>query len=176
VQRHVKHVVGVLVAVFAMTLALAVTSAPAQAAGDDYPYRTDTTNRVDPWTFTRRQCVSFAAWRLAQRGSTTVALVRSWGNAKDWDNHAANRHMRITTTPKVGAIAQWNAYEKSWTYTAGVRQPTGWMRSGAYGHVAVVKIVHTDGTVTVEQYNGDGHRSYGTKRVKAPRYLYIGIR
>lgn len=174
-QRHVKHLVGVLVAVFALTLALAMSSTPAQA-GNDYPYRTDTTNRIDPWTFTRRQCVSFAAWRLAQRGSGVVSLIEGWGNARDWDNHAASSHIRITSVPKVGAIAQWNAYERNYTYTAGVRTPTGWMRAGSYGHVAVVQTVHVDGTVTVEQYNGDGSRSYGTKRIKAPRYLYVGIR
>lgn len=175
-HRHLKHVVAVLVvsltAVFAMTL----TSSPAQAAGNDYPYRADTTNRVDPWTFTKRQCVSFAAWRLAQRGYRTVVLVKGWGNARDWDNHAAARRIKVTTVPRVGAIAQWNANERSNTYTAGVKKPTGWMRSGSYGHVAVVKAVYPDGTVLVEQYNGNGGRTYGTKRVKAPRYLYIGMR
>jgi surface antigen len=180
VQRHVKHVVGVLLAgltmTFALTFALAFAAAPAQAAGNDYPYRYDTTSRIDPWTFTRRQCVSFAAWRLAQRGSAVVAIVRGWGNAKDWDNHAANRRIRVTTVPKVGAIAQWNAAERSSTYTAGVSRPTGWVQAGSYGHVAVVRTVHTDGTVTVEQYNGTGDRSYSTKRLKAPRYLYIGLR
>ena len=36
---------------------------------DDYPYRNQSDYyAIDKWGFTERQCVSFAAWRLAQHG------------------------------------------------------------------------------------------------------------
>jgi surface antigen len=49
------------------------------------------------------------------------------------------------------------------------------MRAGAYGHVAWVQHVHTDGSATVAHYNGTGSRTFSTSRVKAPRYLYVGV-
>ena len=36
--------------------------------------------------------------------------------------------------------------------------------------------VHADGSATVAHYNGTGTRTYSTARVKAPRYLYVGVR
>jgi surface antigen len=49
------------------------------------------------------------------------------------------------------------------------------MSAGAHGHVAWVQHVHTDGSVTVAQYNGAGSRAFSTARVRAPRYLYVGV-
>jgi surface antigen len=143
---------------------------PASASGDDYPYRADRVNRADRWGFTTRQCVSFAAWRLAQRHHP-ISNASGWGSAYRWDNVAHARGVTITGRPKVGAIAQWNAYERSAYYspTGGV----GSFRAGGYGHVAYVSGVYGDGSVRVEQYNVAGTRTYSAMRVKAPRYLYL---
>lgn len=146
-------------------------AAPAHAAGNDYPYRTDTTNSGDPWSFTKRQCVSFAAWELSQEHHAISNKGGSWGNASHWGVAAKARGIHISTSPKVGAIAQWDANQSSPYYPAG--GGTGYLRAGAYGHVAVVTHVYADRSVIVEQYNMNGNRAYSTMHVKAPRYLYI---
>jgi surface antigen len=164
VQRRVLVVLALLVGLFSVAL-------PASAAGDDYPYRGDQIQRADRWGFTTRQCVSFAAWRLAQHGHTISNAGNAWGSAYHWDNTAKARGIRITTAPKVGAIAQWNAGESSRWYPAS--GGTGTITAGSYGHVAYVRAVYSDGSVLVEQYNISGNRSYSQMHLRAPRYLYI---
>ena len=162
----------VLAAAVGSALLGTVVQAPAaQASGDDYPYRTDTTQSSDPWGFTKRQCVSFAAWELKQHGTEIKNSTQRWGSALNWDDAARRLGKRITTVPKVGAIAQWNANERSAYYPAG--GGTGTIQAGSYGHVAYVTAVYGDGSVRIEQYNMSGNRSFSVMRVKAPRYLYI---
>lgn len=144
---------------------------PALATGDDYLYRTDTTQASDPWGFTKRQCVSFAAWELKQRGHPLSNAGNVWGNASHWDDTARARHFVVTTTPKIGAIGQWNGYERSTYYPAS--GGSGYLQAGYYGHVAVVIRVYADKSVQIEQYNISGNRSYSTMHVRAPRYLYL---
>ena len=159
-----------LTAVLLAALSL-VTAPAAHATGDDYPYRTDTTQSADPWGFTKRQCVSFAAWELKQHGKTISNASQHWGNARDWDEAARRLGRTVTTRPKVGAIAQWNAGERSAYYPAG--GGTGTLTAGSYGHVAYVTAVYGDGSVRVEQYNMSGNRSFSAMRLRAPRYLYV---
>ncbi len=143
----------------------------ARASGGDYPWRTNTTNTADPFGFTKRQCVSFAAWELYQHGHRISNATQHWGSADHWDDAARALGKVVTTRPKAGAVAQWEPYEKSTYYpsTGG----TGWIQAGAYGHVAYVTGVYSNGSVRVEQYNLFGSRSYSAMRVRAPRYLYI---
>lgn len=159
-------VLGLLTALLSPLLAT-----PAGASGDDYPYRLDQIQRSDRWGFTTRQCVSFAAWRLAQRGHPISNSGNAWGSAYHWDDTARARHVTISTRAKIGAIAQWNAFERSTWYapTGG----TGIVTAGGYGHVAYVRWVYSDGSALVEQYNMSGTRSYSQMRVRAPRYLYL---
>jgi surface antigen len=166
VKRHALVVLALLAGLLGL-------AAPAHAAaGDDYPYRTDQTNHSDRWGFTMRQCVSFAAWRLAQTGHPLSNSTQGWGSAYKWDDVARARHLTVTTRPKVGAVAQWNGGERSpWYAPSG---GVGTLTAGPYGHVAWVRWVYSDGSVLVEQYNMSGDRSYSTMRVKAPRYLYLG--
>jgi surface antigen len=145
---------------------------PASAAGNDYPYRGDAVSRSDKWGFTTRQCVSFVAWRLAQKHRPLSNATQKWGNAGHWDETARARKVVVTTKPKVGAVAHWNPHEKSRFYPSG--GGTGTLTAGAVGHVAYVAAVHSDGSVRIEQYNLSGNRSYSVMRVKAPRYLYLG--
>ncbi len=157
--------------VLALLAGLMAMALPAQAAGDDYPYRGDTVNRADRWGFTTRQCVSFAAWRLEQRGHAIHNTSNFWGNASHWDDAAHAKHLTISRTPRVGSVAQWNAGERSTWYPAS--GGTGTMSAGSYGHVAYVKAVYSDGSVLIEQYNMSGNRSYSQMHVRAPRYLYL---
>ena len=163
-------------AVLATTVLAAVlgTGMPAQAASvDDYPYRTDTSQTADRWGFTKRQCVSFAAWRLAQHAHTISNSRQHWGSALHWDETARSLGDLVSYTPRIGTIAQWNAYESSAYYGGGSLTPNGTMRAGGYGHVGYVTRVWADHSVTVEQYNMNGARSYSSVHVKAPRYLYV---
>jgi surface antigen len=161
-----------LLATAAMALPLA---SPAAATGNDYPYQAYTNNVNDRWGFTVRQCVSFVAWREAQAGRTMNNSVQRWGNALAWDTTAARLGVRISTRPVVGAIAQWNANERSAWYANGSTTPNGYVQAGGYGHVGYVRAVYADGSALVEQYNMFGNRSFSTMRLKAPRYLYDGV-
>lgn len=164
--------------------ALVVLEDPASAAGtatsrtpaarDDYPYRHDTTGAADRWGFSRRQCVSFAAWRLAQQGTPVSAAA--WGSALRWDDAARRAGRRISARPVVGAVAQWNAGERSAYYSPGATRPSGTITASRHGHVGVVRTVYADGSVQLEQYNLRGDRRWAVARLTAPRYLYIGVR
>lgn len=149
-------------------------SQTAQPRGvDDYPYRTQTDfYAIDRWGFTQRQCVSFAAWRLAQHGHA-IDNRDKWGSAYTWDDTARRLGIGISAKPRVGAVAQWNAHESGAYYGKGSAKPNGRFTAGGYGHVGWVKQVYADGSVLVEQYNLGGDRSYSVMRVKAPRYLLI---
>lgn len=165
--RRLSAVLTLVLALFG----LALGAPSASASGDDYPYRSDSTQSADPWGFTKRQCVSFAAWELKQHGTTISNASQRWGNARDWDDAAKRLGKRVTSTAKVGAIAQWNAGERSTYYPAG--GGTGTLTAGSYGHVAYVTNVYGDGSVRIEQYNMSGNRAYSAMRVRAPRYLYV---
>jgi surface antigen len=130
-----------------------------------YPWATDTSGGHDPWGFTKRQCVSYVAWRLARVGRPVYAR-QGWGSASGWDDVARRRGVTVTTRPAVGSVAQWNAGESS-------RVPHGTFTAGAYGHVAWVTAVYADGSVQVSQYNGTGTRSWSSMRVFAPRFLRL---
>ena len=166
-----RLLVGLTTAVSLMTL----VASPASASGDDYPWRTSTSNSLDTWGFTQRQCVSFVAWREAQAGRAMSNAQQQWGSALNWDEAAARLGVAVGTRPVVGAIAQWNAYERSPWWANGSSTPNGYIQAGAYGHVGIVKQVNSDGSAIVEQYNLSGNRSYSLTRVKAPRYLYDGV-
>jgi surface antigen len=141
---------------------------------DDYPYRTQSDfYAIDKWGFTERQCVSFAAWRLAQHGRA-INNSDNWGSAYTWDDTAKRLGYTVTSRAHVGAVAQWNAHETGAYYSKGSATANGKFTAGGYGHVGWVKYVYADGSALVEQYNMGGDRSYSVMRVKAPRYLLIG--
>jgi hypothetical protein len=121
--------------------------------GDDYFLR-GTTRRVDPFLFYARYCTSFAAWRVNQHGTPFTNGYRGvrWGNAEHWDNAARAVGVRVSRRPRRGDVAQWNPW-----------------RSGARaaGHVAFVRKVHRDGTITVEEYNWERPLRFGRRRIPA---------
>ena len=171
-MRPARRLLAVVTFVTALAAPL-VAAAPLAYASDDYPYRTDTTQAADPYGFTKRQCVSFAAVRLAQHRHA-ISNAQQWGSAYHWAVTARARGIVVSTRPVVGAIAQWNAGERSPFYANGSRTVNGWVQGGDFGHVGYVSAVYSDGSVAIEQYNMSGARSYSTMHVKAPRYLYIG--
>jgi surface antigen len=120
--------------------------------GNDYPYAASSTSGVDAWNYYNRQCTSFSAWRLNQDGIEFHNQYRGqhFSHAHTWDDAARAAGLAVNSTPKQGAVAQWNA--ASW--------------NGNYGHVAYVAAVHNDGYVTVEEYNYTAY-AYGTRRIPA---------
>ncbi len=61
-----------------------------------------------------------------------------WGDAQTWDDAARASGYRVDHTPKPGAIAQWDSYAGG---------------SGWYGHVAIVKSVNANGSITIVEMN-----------------------
>ena len=171
-MRQIRRLLVLLVAVFALS---GVTAAPAGAVGDDYPWRLDQSWSADKFGFTKRQCVSFVAWRMAQRRHPLNNATQKWGSALTWDDTARRLGYGVGRKPVAGSIAHWNAGEAAAYYSKGSTRPNGTMRAGAYGHVGYVQGVYADGSVSVAQYNGLGTRTYSTMRVKAPRYLYVSV-
>ena len=169
-MRALRRLLVLLTVVVAFS---AGTIAPASAAGDDYPWRTDATWSADRWGFTKRQCVSFTAWRMAQRGRPINNVTQRWGSAHNWDDTARRLGHSVSTRPVVGAIAHWNPYERAAWYANGSNSVNGSITAGAHGHVGYVEIVYWDGSVKVSQYNMSGTRAYSVVRVKAPRYIYV---
>ena len=150
------------------TRTAAVRATSTTKTGDDYPYAGATGDTADKWGFTERQCVSFAAWRLA-RGGHAIDNSQGWGSALHWDETARARGVRVSSTPRVGAIAHWNAGEPS---KAWVGSGVGTFTAGPYGHVGWVAAVYSDGSALIEQYNAQGDRAYSVMRMTAPRYLF----
>jgi surface antigen len=158
-----------LLAVAASVLATGIvdpagTAPPAAAVAggdivDDYPYR-NPDNSADRWNFFEGQCTSFVAWRIESRLGVPFhnwyGDVR-WGDAHRWDEVARGLGFTVTSIPAPGAVAQSDA--------------------GAFGHVAWVSRVNSNGTVTVEEYNYGGSLRYGTRTVAASsfEYIYLGL-
>lgn len=131
----------------------------ARAAGDDYPWPLEN-GGLSPLNYFYRQCVDFVAWRLNRdAGSTTAPFKYVWsnltptgGNASAWKHAWEVKGWPTSTTPVAGAVA--------------------WFTGN---HVAYVKSVNGDGTVTIEEYNWNSDRSYHMRTIAAssvPMFLY----
>lgn len=58
----------------------------------------------DPWGMYKRECVSYAAWKVDNSGR----YMPYWGgrgNAKLWDNNAQSAGIPVDATPRVGDVA-----------------------------------------------------------------------
>ncbi len=136
----------------------------ARALGDDYPWpyelRDYQGGGLSPLNYYYRECVDFVAWRL-NRDSGSYAAPFKWiwktltpigGNASQWRYNWEDRGWQTSTTPVKGSVA--------WFYG---------------NHVAYVKSVNTDGTVSLEEYNWGGNGAYDQRTIPAasvPLFLY----
>lgn len=111
---------------------------------------------VDDWGMYTRQCVSYAAWKVA----TTYGNMPYWGgigNANQWANNARAAGIPTSTVPKAGTV--------------------GVQYSGSYGHVAWVESVNSDGTLTISQFNAGWTGTYSrwiVDRSFFNEYVYFG--
>lgn len=131
---------------------LAVTPDPKPAGGgsgslapkNDYPYPNDSWLSVDPWGFYKRECVSFACWRVRNKSkysTFTNSWKTHWGNGGQWIAGARAAGIPVYSTPAVGDIAC--------------------RTSGRAGHVAFVYSVEGGGKFHVEEYNHDWSNGFG---------------
>jgi hypothetical protein len=69
------------------------------------------------------------------------------------DNAARSAGVTVDSTPAAGAVGQ--------------------SGGGRAGHVVWVAAVHSDGTVTVGEYNYNNPSAYGTRRVSKSSFVYL---
>jgi peptidoglycan DL-endopeptidase CwlO len=111
---------------------------------------------VDDWGMYTRQCVSYAAWKVA----STYGNMPYWGgqgNANQWDDNARAAGIPTGYQPKAGAV--------------------GVQDTAPYGHVAWVESVNGDGTLTISQFNAGWTGEYSRWIVDASffdSYVYFG--
>lgn len=109
---------------------------------------------IDPWGLYTRECVSYAAWKVASTGRF-VPHFGGAGNARQWPSTVAAYGIQSGSAPRAGSVAMW---------------PIGY-----YGHVMYVESVNGDGTITVSDYNleWDGlYRKY-TRSAAGLTYIYF---
>jgi surface antigen len=113
---------------------------------NDYPYPTSSTCPlgcvIDPWSFYKRECTSFVAWRL-NNDNGMAFTNNAYGDASNWGNHAAQLGYTVNMTPAPGAVAWWSS-----------------------GHVAWVESV-SGSNVTIEEYNFNYNHNYNRRTIAA---------
>lgn len=111
---------------------------------------------ADPWGMCKRQCVSYAAFKVDQ----AYGNMPNWGgygNANQWDDNARRAGIPVSKEPKAGSV--------------------GVVNDGTYGHVAWIESENSDGTLTISQFNANWSGEY-SRWVVAPSffdvYIYFG--
>jgi len=109
---------------------------------------------IDPWGLYTRECVSYAAWKVASTGRF-VPHFGGRGNANQWPSTVAAYGIGSGSTPRAGSVAMW---------------PIGY-----YGHVMYVEAVNSDGTIQVSDYNlnWDGNYRNYTRSASGLTYIYF---
>ena len=110
---------------------------------------------VDPWGMYNRECVSYAAFKVASTYGWPNYWTRGGNNANQWPGKADRYGIPRGSTPKVGSVAV--------------------MMSGYYGHVAWVEEVHGN-RIVVSDYNSDMRGNYARYETSASAfdtYIYF---
>lgn len=108
-----------------------------QARGGGYPsYWADIPldSTADDWGMFNRECVSYAAFRVASSGRHMPYWGGS-GNASQWPGDARGAGISVSGAPQAGDVAIWP--------------------SGYYGHAMYVESVAGDGSILISEYNYD---------------------
>lgn len=109
----------------------------------------------DPWGMCFRQCVSYAAWKVASTGRH-MPYWGGIGNANQWPGNAEASKPRIPTgtEPRVGSVAV--------------------MMSGPYGHVMYVEEVLNGGSqIRISEYNYSWNGTYSERVQSSAGLIYI---
>jgi surface antigen len=114
-----------------------------EAAGGGYPAKwanAPLDSYIDDWGMYTRECVSFAAFKVAVSGRY---VPYGLGNAIQWPSGARARDIPVDTTPKAGDVAIW---------------PVGY-----YGHAMYIYSVGGDGSLFIGEYNYDWSGRYSER-------------
>lgn len=140
----------------------AYNASGARAMGDDYPWPYELMEGqgggLSPLNYYYRECVDFVAWRLNRdAGSYSAPFKWVWsnltpfgGNGGQWEYNWQQHGWPVSDTPIKGAVA----------YTGG-------------NHVAYVKSLNADGTITIEEYNYI-HGMYGQRTLTPASIIAAG--
>lgn len=140
----------------------AYNASGARAMGDDYPWPYELMEGqgggLSPLNYYYRECVDFVAWRLNRdAGSYSAPFKWVWsnltpfgGNGGQWEYNWEQHGWPVSDVPVKGAVA----------YTGG-------------NHVAYVKSLNADGTVTIEEYNYI-HGMYGQRTLTPAAIVAAG--
>lgn len=144
-------------------------------AANTYPYPTAPRCGIegcvaDPWGFYKRQCTSYAAWKMNEAGINFYNAMsgpngagnwnNKFGNATNWNDQAREIGMAVDNTPRYGDIA--------------VFEP-GDNFASSLGHVSFVESVNSNGTINVSEYNFSPAHGYGTRSNIAGTREYIHL-
>lgn len=146
--------------VAAQRAAVRAYTPPTQSSGDDYPFWNQTPDDfgggLSSLGYFYRECVDFVAWRLNRDAGSTGAPWR-W----TWSNLASGSAYRW--------LSEWQ--RKGW-FTSGepVAGAVAWF---PYNHVAYVKAVNGDGTVTIEEYNQQSDHLYHQRVIPVGDAIYL---
>jgi peptidoglycan DL-endopeptidase CwlO len=91
---------------------------------------------VDQWDLYNRECVSYAAWAMTQRGAA-VPTFNGEGNATQWPGYLAARGYAVNNNPAGAAVV--------------AIAPASLI--GGVGHAMVVDSIESGGWIHVSQYN-----------------------
>jgi surface antigen/peptidoglycan hydrolase CwlO-like protein len=109
-------------------------------------------NNIDNWGMYNRECVSYAAFKVAASGR----YMPYWGgrgNANKWDDNARAAGIPVDNSPRAGDVAISNA--------------------GYYGHAMYVEHVYDDGRILISQYNGDWTGKYSEAVINRGSLVFI---
>lgn len=118
-----------------------------QPRGGGYPsfwadIKLDSTS--DDWGMFNRECVSYAAFRVASSGRH-MPYWGGVGNASQWPGNARAAGIEVGGSPRRGDIAIW---------------PVGF-----YGHAMYVESVNSDGSIIISEYNYDWTGRYSQRMI-----------
>lgn len=116
--------------------------------GTPYYYNGVFQFNYDSWGYAVQNCTSWVAWALHDRNG--FEIPRAIGNAKEWGGWAKNNGYTVDGNPKIGSVAWWIS-----------------------NHVAWVKSVNSDGTVTIEEYNYNWSGTYNCRNIPINSVQYI---
>ena len=107
---------------------------------------------VDNWGMYNRECVSYAAFKVAASGRY-MPYWGGYGNANQWPGNARASGIPTGSEPRVGSVAVMNV--------------------GYYGHVMYVEGINGDGTIHVSQFNWGVRGEYSTMNISPSGLTFI---
>lgn len=126
-----------------------------EAAGGGYPAmwaNAPLDAYTDDWGMYTRECVSFAAFKVASSGRY---MPYGMGNAIQWPGAARARGIPVDSSPRAGDVAIW---------------PVGY-----YGHAMYVYSVGGDGSLVIGEYNYDWTGRYSERAISRSTWQAQGF-